>query len=116
MNVVRMSRAPYFLTDLGVRNQYMVRVINKTNETKTYTITSASEGQTFEMEGNEEGITVPPMGEEVRPVIISVKKEDYTGQFPITLSLIAPNSDQKIVQREAKFLGPNPQLWKANKP
>ncbi|MGJ8638478.1 MAG: cytochrome c oxidase accessory protein CcoG [Opitutaceae bacterium] len=116
MNVVRMSGAPYFLTDTGVRNQYMVRVINKTNETKTYRITSVSEGQTFTMEGNEEGITVPPMGEEVRPVIISINKNDYTGQFPITISLITPDGEKEIVQREAEFLGPNPRLWKAATP
>lgn len=114
MNIVRMSGAPYFLTDTGVRNQYMVRVINKTNETKTYQIVSASDGQTYTMEGNEEGITVPPLGEEVRPVIISINKEDYTGQFPITLTLVSPDGETDILSREAEFLGPNPRLWKAS--
>ncbi|HAV13407.1 MAG TPA: cytochrome c oxidase accessory protein CcoG [Opitutae bacterium] len=112
MNVVRMSGAPYFLTDTGVRNQYMVRVINKTNETKVYQISSAAEGQAYRMEGNEKGITVPPMGEEVRPVIISINKDDYTGQFPFTLTLVSPDGEKEIITREAEFLGPNPRLWK----
>ena len=113
MNVVRMTGSPYFLTDVGVRNQYMVRVINKTNETKTYLIESAADGQTYTMEGNEEGITVPPLGEEVRPVIISINKADYTGQFPLTLTLVTPDGQDNIVERKAEFLGPNPRLWKA---
>ncbi|MDQ8193495.1 cytochrome c oxidase accessory protein CcoG [Coraliomargarita sp. SDUM461004] len=112
MNVVRMSGAPYFLSDAGVRNQYMVRVINKTNETKTYRIISAAEDQTYTMEGNEDGITVPPMGEEVRPVIISVPRAHYSGQFPLTLSLLAPDGETIIMTREAEFLGPNARLWK----
>jgi len=112
MNVVRMSGAPYFLTDQGVRNQYMVRVINKTNESKTYRISSEAGAQVFTMEGNEEGITVPPMGEEVRPVIISISRDNYTGKFPLKLSLLTPDGEKTIVTREAEFLGPNPSLWK----
>ncbi|MGZ0707059.1 cytochrome c oxidase accessory protein CcoG [Coraliomargarita sp. W4R53] len=112
MNVVRMSGAPYFLTDAGVRNQYMVRVINKTNETKTYRIACAAEGQTYTMEGNEDGITVPPMGEEVRPVIISILRDNYNGKFPLTLSLLTPDGEKSIISREAEFLGPNARLWK----
>ncbi|MGZ0657603.1 cytochrome c oxidase accessory protein CcoG [Coraliomargarita sp. W4R72] len=112
MNVVRMSGAPYFLTDAGVRNQYMVRVINKTNETKTYQIACAAEGQTYTMEGNEDGITVPPMGEEVRPVIISILRDNYNGKFPLTLSLLTPDGEKSIISREAEFLGPNARLWK----
>jgi cytochrome c oxidase accessory protein FixG len=114
MNVVRMSGAPYFLTDAGVRNQYQVRVINKTNETKTYKIVCDAEGQTYTMEGNEDGITVPPMGEEVRPVIISILRDNYTGKFPLKLSLVAPDGEQTIITREAEFLGPNARLWKAH--
>lgn len=111
MNIVRMSGAPYFITDTAVRNQYMVRVINKTNEAKTYQIDCDAEGQTYIMEGNEDGITVPPMGEEVRPVIITIKKDDYKGHFPLELTLLAPDGHD-IITREAEFLGPNPRLLK----
>ncbi len=114
MNIVRMSGAPYFLTDTGVRNQYMVRVINKTTESKTYRLISSADNQTYSMEGNEDGIVVPPMGEEVRPVIISIKRDDYTGQFPLTFSLLTPDGQTTIITREAEFLGPNPRLWKAH--
>jgi cytochrome c oxidase accessory protein FixG len=109
MNIVRMSGAPYFVTDATVRNQYMVRVINKTNVEKTFQIASASPFEGYSMEGNEKGITVPPMGEEVRPVIISVKRSIYAGGFPLELSLISPEG-ATIMTKEAEFLGPNPEL------
>jgi cytochrome c oxidase accessory protein FixG len=111
MNIVRMTGRPYYVTDSTVRNQYMVRVINKTNEDKLYHLTAVAEGQTYTMEGNEEGISVPPMGEEVRPVIISIDRDDYLGRFPLVFTLVNPDG-QDILSREAEFLGPNPDLLK----
>ncbi|CAA6679116.1 MULTISPECIES: cytochrome c oxidase accessory protein CcoG [unclassified Lentimonas] len=111
MNVVRMTGSPYYITDTAVRNQYMLRAINKTSETKTYTVASLAEGQTYEMEGNEDGITVEPMGEVVRPVIITVLKENYQGRFPIEFTLVAPDGHD-ILTREAEFIGPNPTMLK----
>ncbi|MEO0508400.1 MAG: cytochrome c oxidase accessory protein CcoG [Verrucomicrobiota bacterium] len=109
MNIVRMSGAPYFITEGAVRNQYMVRVINKTNQTKTYRISSNSPFDGYVMSGNESGITVPPMGEEVRPVVITVNRSAYVGSFTLELSLISP-AGNTIMSKEAEFLGPNPQL------
>jgi cytochrome c oxidase accessory protein FixG len=117
MNIVRMTGAPYFITETAVRNQYMVRVINKSNKAKTYQIQSTAGQQTYRMEGNADGITVPALGEEVRPVIITIQKDDYQGRFPLELSLIAPEG-HRIITRKAEFLGPDPRLlqqYNANK-
>ena len=111
MNIVRMTGRPYYVTETKVRNQYMVRVINKTNAPRTFQITSLADCQTYTMEGNEAGITVPPMGEEVRPVIISLLRDDYQGRFPIELTLVSPEGEI-ILTREAEFLGPDPKLLK----
>ncbi len=113
MGIVRMSGSPYYITENAVRNQYMVRVINKTNDTKTYKISSKAEGQTYQMEGSEDGITVPGMGEEVRPIIITIAKDNYQGRFPLEFSLLAPDGES-IVTGEAEFLGPDPRLLKAH--
>ena len=109
MNIIRMTGRPYYITDTTIRNQYMVRVINKTNENKNFKFRAIAEGQTFTMEGNEEGISVPPLGEEVRPVIISISRENYQGRFPLEFTLINPNGSE-VLTREAEFLGPNAEL------
>ena len=110
MNVVRMSGAPYFVTDTGVRNQYMVRVINKTSETQRYKIEAvAAEGHTIQLTGNEAGISVASLGEEVRPVIITVNRPEYNGPFEVVLTLTGSN-DEPILSRKAEFLGPDPAL------
>lgn len=107
MNVVRMTGSPYYITESGIRNQYMVRVINKTNQTNTYQLKLEAVGQTFTVEGTQDGITVPAMGEEVRPVIISLSKVNYSGPFPLTLTLLNAE-DGPILDREAEFIGPDP--------
>ena len=109
MNVVRMTGRPYYVTETKVRNQYMVRVINKTQTDKTFQLKAGASGQTYTMEGNEDGIRVPPMGEEVRPVIISIARENYLGRFPLEFTLINPEGET-VIAREAEFLGPNPEL------
>ena len=109
MNVVRMTGAPYFVTQDTIRNQYMVRVINKTKGSQTYSIQAQANQQTIELIGNEAGITVSSMGEEVRPVIISVDRHQYSGQFELTLTLIDPAGNE-ILSRKAEFLGPDPRL------
>ena len=113
MNIVRMTGAPYFITETTVRNQYMLRVINKSSETKTYSVNCDATDQIYIMEGNEDGITVEPMGEEVRPVIITIQKEHYKGRFPLELSLIAPDG-HTIIARKAVFIGPDARLLKEN--
>lgn len=115
MNVVRMTGRPFFITDTVVRNQYMVRVINKTTESKTYVIETEAGDQIYTLEGTRDGITVPPMGEEVRPVIISISRDDYSGKFPFTISLLSPDGEQIIVTREVEFLGPDPRLLEQHK-
>ena len=110
MNIVRMPGRPYFITEDNVRNQYMVRVINKTNETKTYQISSEAEDQIYTLEGIEEGIKVPPLGEEVRPLILSIDRDDYKGKFPFSINLMSPDGTNAIITREAEFLGPDPHL------
>jgi hypothetical protein len=51
------------------------------------------------------------MGEEVRPVIITIQKENYSGRFPLELSLLAADG-HNIISRKAEFIGPNARLLK----
>ena len=109
MGLTRMTGAPYFITDSGIRNQYMIRVINKSNESKTYQISSQADQANYKMEGNEDGITVGPLGEEVRPLIITVPREDYVGHFNLEIALLDPER-KLILTKNAEFIGPDARL------
>lgn len=106
MNVVRMSGAPYYLTENSVRNQYMVRVINKSNSPKQYNL-KVSADHPLTVDGASEPFEIDAMDEIVRPLIIRVDHNDYHGQFPleITIQQLHPTS---AITRQAEFLGPQP--------
>ncbi len=114
MNVVRMTGAPYFITEDAIRNQYMVRVINKSNEPKTYSIETGAPEQRYTQINRGEPVLVPGMGEEVRPVIISIDRTDYTGPFDLTIELRDAEGGT-IITRKAEFLGPNAALLEKQK-
>ena len=111
MTLVRMTGMPYFLTDSTVRNQFMVRVINKSTDARTFTIKHTIKDQAHEMKGIEEDIKVGGISEEMRPIALSVPIESYKGHFPVEFSLVNPDG-HTIMTREVEFIGPDPRLLK----
>lgn len=111
MNVVRMTGSPYYLTDDVVRNQYMVRVINKQTVPRTFHLSAVAPGQVFTLNGDQAELTLEPMAEEVRPLIVSVNKADYTGKFAVTIQVL-DEAGLPVKDAPAQFLGPNPALLK----
>lgn len=115
LNVVRMQGLPYIVNDETVRNQFMARIINKTSSTQNYQIVTSSEVFTdYTVQLSEDQTTIKTMGEEVRPVIISVDRSVYQGSFPMDISI--RNEDGKtIMTRKIEFLGPDPRLLEESK-
>ncbi|ADE54485.1 cytochrome c oxidase accessory protein CcoG [Coraliomargarita akajimensis] len=115
MNVVRMTGVPYVVSDTQVRNQYMMRIINKTSDTVTYTVkTDSPTFQNYEVQLSADTTSVVSMGEEIRPIIVTVNREYYDGPFEMTIHLLGP--DGKVIQsRTVDFLGPNPRLLEQHK-
>lgn len=111
MSLVRMTGMPYFLTDTTVRNQYIVRVINKSTEARTFTIKHSIENQYYEIKGIDDAIYVEGMSEETRPIALLVPRARYNGHFPVAFSLIGPEGNT-IMTREAEFIGPDARLLK----
>ncbi len=111
MTLVRMTGMPYFLTDTTIRNQYMVRIINKSTEPRTFAIEHTIENQPHEIKGIEEEITVEGMSEEIRPIALLVPKENYVGHFPVTFSLKGSDG-HTIMTRQVEFIGPDARLLK----
>ncbi len=109
MNVVRMTGAPYFVDQDTVRNQYMVRIINKGDSDRTYRLDVEAPGESVAIRGTEDGITVAPMEEAVRPVVVSQSLQTYGGAFPVHIRLLSPEGEA-LIDREAEFIGPNPEL------
>ncbi len=111
MSLVRMTGTPYFLTDTTVRNQYIIRVINKSTKSRIFTIKHTVKNQAYEIKGIDDSIQVEGMSEETRTIALLVSKENYNGHFPVEFSLIAPDGNT-MMTRQVEFIGPDTRLFK----
>jgi cytochrome c oxidase accessory protein FixG len=104
--LTRMTGAAYYADDTAIRNQFLLRLINKTDQPATFILHIAQlpNGASSPNMGNV--IELAPLGEVVRPVIIQQTLATYVGPFRLHIEASTP--DKKItLTREAEFTGPN---------
>jgi cytochrome c oxidase accessory protein FixG len=108
VSITRIIGTPYIVTDDSVRNQFLIRLINKRSVPVTFSVTTASPVEVH-LTGLTEAVTVGPLGEEVRPLVLVVPRKSYTGPFLFTL-IASDESASFQIKREAEFLGPDAEL------
>lgn len=108
IGITRITGAPYFVDAHNVRNQFLVRLLNKRSTPVEFRVrlTSADPAQ---QTGLTEPVTVAPLGEIVRPLILQVPRDRYAGPFKFSL-LITDTAGTFTLEREVEFLGPDANL------
>lgn len=109
LGVARMTGTPFFVTEDNVRNQFNLRLINKRNQPVNYSITAIAEGTPLQTAGMEDGVTLGPMEETVRPFVLMVPRSEYEGTFPVRIEVTGQPGDFSV-DRTIEFLGPDPRL------
>lgn len=111
LSISRMRAAPYVVDKQYVRNQYLVRLINKRDQPTRFVLRPRQLASGIVATGFETAVVVGPLGEEVRPYVVQVPRSQYTGTF--TLTLVAVDEPQTFtLNAEVEFLGPDPELLK----
>jgi cytochrome c oxidase accessory protein FixG len=101
----RIPGAPY-ITDNGVvRNQFMLRVLNKRNDPVTYRIQLAGAPADLHTAGAESDLTIPALGETMRPIVFALPRANFSAVFPITVN-VASADGHVIVEKTVPFVGP----------
>ena len=107
--VMRMSSAAYFVSPGDVRNQFMVRLLNKRNEPSTFTVSLAGLPDGASQNGFASTVTLAPLAEQVSPLVLHVERKHYTGPFGFTIS-VQDQSRTFTLSRQVEFLGPDARL------
>ena len=118
LGVTRIQGAPYFLDADAVRNQFLVRLVNKRDTEASFTVTVEavdSRGTPLRIIGAEAPVVLGPLAEEVRPLVVSVSRADYTGGFKLRFNAAPAGGDFELL-REAEFSGPDARLLREEKP
>jgi cytochrome c oxidase accessory protein FixG len=108
LGVTRMTGAPYFVDAPFVRDQFLVRIINKRPVPARFTLTVDSPVPVGQI-GLTETLTVPALSEEERALVLRVDFSHYPGEFPLTVVLHGEN-DSFVLKRQIQFLGPDRDL------
>jgi cytochrome c oxidase accessory protein FixG len=107
--VTRMTGAPYIVDDRTVRNQFLVRVVNKRSEPARFVVHVSGAPADLRQLGFETTVEVGPLGELVQPLIVQQPRGTYFGPFRFEVRV--EDSEQTFhLEREVEFLGPEARL------
>lgn len=109
MGITRMIGAPYVVSDEAVRNQFLVRVVNKHDEMERFSMEVADAFVPISITGFTETIEVAPLEEVVLPLVLQVSRIDYQGKFMFRV-LLHDSDGEFTLEREVEFVGPDPAL------
>jgi len=104
VSLTRVTGVPYVVESGVVRNQFLVRVLNKRNAPVTFQVEIADGPQSLHWSGAEGGIAVAPLGEEIRTVVLTLPRADLKTELPLRFRVLS--SDGTIIEKPATFLGP----------
>ena len=107
--VTRIIGTPYFVTDDYVRNQFLVRVVNKRNQMQRYLVSVNRAPASLVQNGLTSVLEVPALGEIVQPLVLQMPRRDFIGAFGLEIR-IADVGGHFHLERDVEFLGPDPRL------
>ncbi len=109
--ITRMTGAPYFVDAHAVRNQFLIRLVNKRDMPAHFVVILSGAPVAVVQNGFDEGLEVAPMAEVVRPIILQVVRKDYRGHFTLVVH-VGDKAKTFELAREIEFIGPDAGLLK----
>lgn len=106
VSVVRMTGMPYVVEGGEVRNQFLVRVLNKRNAPQHFAISVSGGVKSLRATGGETAIEVGPLGEETRTLVLVTSRADLHGSFPVTVHIRSLEHETQV-EKTVSFVGPD---------
>lgn len=109
LGVTRITGTPYVVSEDFVRNQFLVRIVNKRNTPMRYAVTLRDAPPDLQQTGLTTAVEVGPLGEIVQPLVLQQARARYTGRFEFEVR-IADEAGTFHLERKVEFLGPEARL------
>lgn len=109
LGLTRMTGAPYIVDAASVRNQFLIRIVNKRNEPARFTVRLDHAPAGLESIGFGAPVDIPPLGEIVQPLIVQQPRGGYTGPFDFQVSVQDQQGTFQL-KRTVEFVGPDARL------
>lgn len=115
LGITRMTGAPYFVTADAVRNQFLVRLVNKRDTPARFVVTLPDAPEALKRTGLEGAVELDPLAEDVRPLVMQISRAAYAGSFTLTVR-VTDEEGTFTLERPVRFVGPDPELLKEDTP
>ena len=107
-SVVRMGGASFYVDSGVIRNQFQLRIINKRNAESTYKIELVGDvPDSLKIIGVAQTITLPPMGEDLKTLVLTLPQADFKEHFKFRLKVtdiaLGHSNDTRVME----YLGPD---------
>lgn len=109
LGVTRMTGAPYVVDAQSVRNQFLVRVVNKHNARASFTVRTVQTPADARQVGFESTVEIAPLGEIVQPLIVQQPRLTYQGPYHFRIR-IEDAEHTFHLERDIEFVGPEARL------
>jgi cytochrome c oxidase accessory protein FixG len=109
LGVTRIVGAPYIVSADFVRNQFLVRLVNKRNEPVQFLLRLEQAPAGLLQTGLQAPIDVAALGEVVQPLVLQQPRADYHGPFLLNVRIQDPAGHFHL-DRQIEFLGPDVRL------
>lgn len=107
--ITRMTGAPYIVDDAALRNQFLVRIVNKRAEPARFTLRLEQLPVGVRKIGFEDIFEVPALGELVQPLVLLQERRQYNGPFGF-IARVEGGAGRFALERRVEFLGPEARL------
>lgn len=108
-SVTRITGAPYIVDANFVRNQFLVRIVNKRTTPARFLVQLDDIPDGLRQTGFTAPVEVGPLGEIVQPLVVQLPRHDYKKPFNFEVHVSAARGDFTL-EREVEFLGPDARL------
>lgn len=109
--ISRLAGAPYFVTEEGVRNQFLIRLVNKRDVPVRFVVTLPDAPEGLVRTGLDGVVELAPLAEEVRPLVVQMARAEYAGEFSLTVR-VSDAAGSFTLEKTVKFVGPDGALLK----
>lgn len=107
--VMRMTGAPYIVDETSVRNQFLVRIVNKRNQPARFVLEVTGEPAGMRRSGFDGVVEVSPLAELVQPLILQQPRAGYAGSFHFEVTVRDEDGRFRLT-RGVEFVGPEARL------
>ncbi len=107
--ITRMPGAPYVVSASTVRNQFLVRLVNKTDAPQRFVVALPGAPGEVTRTGFDGAVELPPLGEQVVPLVLQVPRLSYQGKFDLRV-VVANEAHTYSLEKDIEFIGPDPRL------